>query len=135
MAASDLEREIQGSIYGQRSRARLLFGVVEFLYWAAVLSSSLAALTAATGLRKEIVAVLAAIPAFVLLVEKQFRYRERADWRFQYKRRLVGLLRELRDQGATPADVSKRVTLLEEEMDRTYPGASGLVVHAREADR
>ena len=69
-------------------------------------------------------AAIAAIPAFVLLFQRTFKWEQRGEWHWDYRRRLIAILREVRDQGLSDSEASKKLNLLEEELAGSFPGVN-----------
>ncbi|WP_240221822.1 hypothetical protein [Rheinheimera hassiensis] len=72
----------------------------------------------------KLTAAIAAIPAFVLLFQRTFKWEQRGEWHWDYRRRLIAILREVRDQGLSDSDASKKLNLLEEELAGSFPGVN-----------
>jgi hypothetical protein len=73
----------------------------------AVVGSVAASLCAALGVEsKELLAVLAVIPAAVLSIRGTFKFEERATWHFRKHHKLEALARSLKYEGIDPAVVS-----------------------------
>lgn len=69
---------------------KIVFGVV----WISIIASAVAALLAALGQGpKELVAVLAALPALCLTIESNFKFSQQ----YQYRRMATAALQELQD--------------------------------------
>jgi hypothetical protein len=66
--------------------------------------------------------LIAAIPAFVLLFQRTFKWEQRGEWHWDYRRRLMAILREVRDQGLSDEDASKKLNKLEQGLAGSFPG-------------
>ncbi|RDV27435.1 hypothetical protein DXV75_05230 [Alteromonas aestuariivivens] len=69
-------------------------------------------------------AAIAAIPAFILLFQRTFKWEQRGEWHWEYHRRLIALSREVRDQNLPLQQASIKLTLLEQEFAGTFPGVN-----------
>ena len=83
---------------------------IEAAIFIGIVSSALAALGAELGWPGDTgKTIMAAVPGVVLLVERQMRYKMGSAWHQEYKVRLVGLERLLRDEDAADAEVSRHL--------------------------
>ena len=71
------------------------------------------------------VTVPVGLPAFALTLLRTFQFEARSNWHYEYRARLVGLKRALRDQGASESTVSKRLNDLDLEMQGRFPERNG----------
>lgn len=69
-------------------------------------------------------AAVAAIPAFVLLIQRTFKWEQRGEWHWDYRRRRIAILREVRDQGLSGEQASKKLNMLEQELAGSFPGVN-----------
>jgi hypothetical protein len=105
------------------------FVVAQTSYWVAIASSFGSAIAISIdNLPKIFIAVLAAIPGVVILVESTFRYSQRADWHSLYSQKLRGLIRQLKFEVNKIEEISKNLSDLEAEMEgRTPPMRLGML--------
>jgi len=105
--------------------ARGNYFTVWAMYVVSVGASFLATVFAAMGsLDKVWLAVLAAIPGVVVLVNNTFKFAARSQWHYEKRRRLNSLLRlsEAGAQATTAPEVAEKWNRIDEEMDRSWPG-------------
>jgi hypothetical protein len=105
--------------------ARGNYFTVWAMYILSVGASVLATVFAATGSPEKVrLAVLAAVPAIVLLVNNTFKFNARSQWHYEKKRRLDSLLRlsEAGAAGTTPPEVAAEWNRIDEDMDKRWPG-------------
>lgn len=76
------------------------------------------------GGQDKITAAVAAIPAFILLFQRTFKWEQRGEWHWDYRRRLLAISREIRDQGLSPEEASKKLNRLEQELAGSFPGVN-----------
>ena len=74
--------------------------------------------------QSNLTAGVAAIPAFILLFQRTFKWEQRGEWQWDYRRRLRVILREVRDQGMSLEEASKKLNKLEEELAGSFPGVN-----------
>jgi len=67
------------------------------------------------------IAILALIPALTLIVDGVFKWEAKANWHWKKEREIKSLIRQLRDQGARPSDISIQLSKLDEMMDSEWP--------------
>jgi hypothetical protein len=103
------------------------FRKAQILLWLGILASVTASLTAAGAFDLEAwqSAVIAAIPAAAIIVDKTFKYAARSSWHALYAVKLRGLRRLLRDQKKEAEQVSEWLDALETEMHNLFPPLDG----------
>ena len=95
------------------------------LYVVSVGASIVATVLAASGVLKEqghLLALVTAIPGVVILVNNTFKFNARSQWHYDKKRQLDSLLRLAEAGATTDPEVAAKWNLIDEEMDRTWPG-------------
>ena len=83
-----------------------------------VTSSIVAAILAALGqdvVAKWVTAAIAAIPTFVIAVDRTFRFEERGIWHYRSTKRFEALIRQLRYEGVDVSAVSKEFSRVDLE--------------------
>jgi hypothetical protein len=111
------------------------FIIAQIFLWLAIMASFGAAIASATGsVSPIIIAVLAAIPGTVIVIDRSFSFARRSSWHHLMRARLEQLENALRYEGASVESVSKALGELFLEMEPRYPGASveGLTEFGRE---
>lgn len=102
-----------------------------FLYahvvtWIAILSSFGAAIASATDkVSPVIVAIFAAVPGTIIVIERSFAFARRASWHHLMRGNLQRLENELRYQGKPVSDVAAQYSDLFLRMEPQYPGLAG----------
>lgn len=128
--AKELQREIEELAQHQGSIAKRNFFLAQLFSWLSIAASFVAALLAAFDqVHPAVLASVAAIPAFVISVDKVFGLAKRAYWHYVYRARLQNLRDKLKYEGVAVADGSKELSELRISMEQTYPimdaGAAG----------
>jgi hypothetical protein len=97
--------------------------------WASVMASLASSIAVAVGkLPAWFVAILAAIPAFMAVINGKFLFYQRSRWHGAEFLNLQELAHKLRFQGASAADVSAEYCKLRRESEPHYPGFGDEVV-------
>lgn len=120
---SPVIEEIENEISSRYRYSRFDFILNHLLLFVVVVASSYPAFAQIfdTGDSKT-TAAIAAIPAFVLLFQRTFKWEQRGEWHWDYRRRLKAILREVRDQGLSPVEASRKLNSLEQELAGSFPG-------------
>jgi hypothetical protein len=71
-----------------------------------------------------VIAIFAAIPGTVIVIERSFSFARRADWHHIMRAQLLQLENSAKYEGASMESVSKAFAELFLEMERKYPGVS-----------
>lgn len=122
-AKSAVVAEIEREIKARYRYSKADFILNHLLLFLVVIASSYPAFAQIFGDdQPKLTAAIAAIPAFVLLFQRTFKWEQRGEWHWDYRRRLMAILREVRDQGLTDEDASKKLNKLEEELAGSFPG-------------
>lgn len=125
MDDSDISLEIKNEIKIRKVYSRFDYILNHILVFITVISSAFAGFSQIFGYNNSaVIASIAAIPAFILLLQKTFKWEQRSDWHWDYRRRLISIHREMRDQGLSPAEASKKINKLEEQLSGSFPGLS-----------
>ena len=117
--AEDLRKRYEGC----RWRGRTNYYAAYLVLIGAVLGSALATLSVAVEIwAKDINAVLAAAPGILYLVNRRFRFEERAKWWWDKFHIIEGLYRGLVREKRDEADVSKELTIELKKLEERWPG-------------
>ena len=93
-----------------------------FLYLVAIIASFIATLSVASKFfSTEILAVITAIPAGVILLNSVLRLEQKSRWHYKYFHELDKLWHQLSYEHASESDVSKKVASLGSSMQKEYP--------------
>lgn len=105
--------------------ARVDFMLAQLFVWLAILSSFLTAILAvADVVPKLVLAMLAAIPGAVILVDKSFSFARRARWHWDMVAKLDQFSNQLQFEDAKVEEVSKRLGEFRFEMEAKFPAMS-----------
>jgi hypothetical protein len=115
-------------LWGERS-----FLMSQVQGWLVVVASFGSAIAAAGGAPGIYVAIAAAIPGTVILIDRNFGFTRRAQWHWLQESKLRELEHALKYQGAKVADVSKKYATLRTDMEKIFPLAAPDI--ARRPDR
>ena len=121
LKAGPLMRELEDRGQYTKTWAKLNFAIAHVLFMLAIVASFGTTLIATTTASRVAVALLAAIPGLVILIDRAFSFGRRADWFYQYDNEIAALIRQLRDQDGDPAKVSQQLTATAKEMERLFP--------------
>jgi hypothetical protein len=110
----------------RRVRGSRRWGIYDFLvakasYWAAIVASFLATIAVSTGRSGTVVAIVAAVPGVVIIIDRTFHFADRAAWHWRYVALAKAIGRKLRFEGVTLAQVSRAFSELEIEMEKVRP--------------
>ena len=121
---AQLRKEIETAITRRFWYSRFDFWLNQGLFFIAILASVLPAVNLAFEMvsTEERIALMAAIPGFVVLIQRTFKWGERGDWEWEFRRKLRAIQRQLiYDEDITPLAVSQALSNLEGEMDSKFP--------------
>ena len=105
--------------------ARTDFILAQLFVWLAILSSFLTAILAvADVVPKLVLALLAAIPGAVILVDKSFSFARRARWHWDMVAKLDQFSNQLQFEEARVEDVSKQLGEFRFDMEAKFPAMS-----------
>lgn len=123
----DLATELDQEIERRAGYARTDFIVAQIVLWAAIIGSAATTITVAKGWLSGTVlgAVVAALPAIVLLIDSRMHYEARHQWNARYKVELDILRRQLREKRREPAEVSESFDALDVKMENEFPYSGG----------
>jgi uncharacterized membrane protein YcjF (UPF0283 family) len=122
---SEIEKELEAEITNRHRYARFDFILNHILVGIAVVASSYPAYAQIFDKSDaKTIAAIAAIPAFILLLQKTFKWEQRAEWHWDYKRKITAIKRQLRDQGLKPEAASQLLTKIETDLSGTFPGVN-----------
>ena len=85
-----------------------------------VVASITATILAGIGAKSEITATCAAIPAAMLAISSTFKFEQKSAWHWKKNKRIKSLLRSLENEGEEVSSVSRKLSILEEEMDSEW---------------
>jgi hypothetical protein len=103
---------------------RISFYIAQTFAWLTVVASFAAAVLSAGGLLTDhrfLVAVLAAIPGAVIVVDKRFAFAKRAQWHNVLGARVERIENALLFEGKSVRDASQELSGLLEAMYEVYP--------------
>ena len=86
------------------------------------IASFLAAVLIALDAPKAAVVALSALPGALLVLNATLRLDAKARWHYRKVHDLDAILRAVRYEGLDPAEASRRLSDLQERMERSYPG-------------
>lgn len=122
MAYKNIEEELKDEIKWRTIYSRFDFILNNMLVFIAVLASSYPVYDQIFGNDDpKFIAAVAAIPAFVLLLQKTFKWEQRAEWHWEYKRKVTAITRAMRDQGLSAKEASERLSQIERELAGSFP--------------
>lgn len=108
--------------YYDEKWARRDFALSQVFVWMTILSSFLStALASINELPLIASGFIASIPALSILVERNFSFSTRAKWHWEMVVRVDQLIHQLRFEGNSVEEVSKRFSALRIEMEEKFP--------------
>ena len=114
--------ELKARMKSAGRKARLNYVLAYLLLLIGVLPSLAASILAASGRGDPLyVAVLAAVPGFVVLTGSTFRFEARAEWWYGLESCYDRLSRGLDYEGQKPDEVSKAMTEFITETEKHWP--------------
>jgi hypothetical protein len=66
-------------------------------------------------------ALIAVLPAAVVLIDRTFKHSARSNWHALYEEKMESFIRRLRDQNASPDSISKELDKFAENMHKLFP--------------
>ena len=121
----EIIKEIEQEVRARYGYSRFDFVFNHFLLMLVVAASSFTGFAQILDIdQPKATAIVAAIPAFVLLLQRTFKWEQRGEWHWDYRRRLKAILREVRDQGLSPEEASIKLNKLEQELAGSFPGVN-----------
>ena len=122
MKTQDINQEIESEIKWRTIYSRFDFILNNILVFIAVVASSYPAYAHIFDTTDDkLVASVAAIPAFILLLQKTFKWEQRAEWHWEYKRKVIAIKRAMRDQGLTIKEASEKLNQIERDLAGSFP--------------
>jgi hypothetical protein len=99
------------------------FAISQWILWIAILSSFAATiLVGKQQIDSLLLAVIAGLPALMLMIDKTFRFRDRAKWHELYSLR-VSEIRDAHQLGEMDAnEAAKKTAKLRAELHHKWPG-------------
>lgn len=128
-----LQDDLSAAVKEHARRQARDFAKAQGLLWLGILTSVTASLTAAKAFEMpaSISAVIAAIPAAAIIIDKTFKYAARSSWHALYTVQIRVLQRELRDQNKSPEQVSEWLSALDLEMHNLFPPLEGSAISTK----
>ena len=118
-----IREELVGEIARYENMGRRNYTINYLLSAAAVLASFFAGLSVALEwFGKDILAVLSAIPAAVLIASDRFQFGERTRWAYGKAFALKGIMSALDYEGSSEADASRSRSKINAEYEERWPG-------------
>jgi hypothetical protein len=115
--------ELGAEIISKQSLGRRNYAVHYLLSVAAVLASFFAGLSVALDwFGRDVLAVLSALPAAVLIASDRFNFSAKTKWYFGKSYALKGILSALEYEGLSEAEASKRRTEVDAQFEEHWPG-------------
>jgi len=123
MENSAIAKEIASEIINRKVYSRFDYILNHILVFLTIITSSFAGFAQLFDYKDaNVIAAVAATPAFILLLQKTFKWEQRGEWHWDYRRRLIAIYREMRDQGLPSEEASKKLNQLEEQLAGSFPG-------------
>lgn len=94
---------------------------LSILFWLAIIGSVGATIMGFTPAPKYVISIMAALPAAVILVQRQSKLGERAVWHNTFANEVEDLRLRLVNEGVPEAQVSQDLRALNKRMHETYP--------------
>ncbi len=130
-----LARVLKRSALASRYLGRVNYLPAYLLYIVAVLASIVATLSVVFDFRKEIIAILAAVPGAALSVNLTLQFEARAQWHYKRMNAYARLARDLQFGKRTAEDVSQEIAHVETELVKEWPGfRSGTIPPLRQGE-
>jgi hypothetical protein len=117
----ELLREITTRIKQNHFWGAAGYNVSQLQGWLTVVASFGSAIAAAAKAPSIIVAIAAAIPGTVILMDRNFGFARRAQWHWSSANKLLELVHALKYQGGKVCEISKKYTALRQEMEEKFP--------------
>ena len=73
---------------------------------------------------KGLLAIIAAIPGVILLIQKEFKFDKRSAWHWEYRRRLVTLKRKIEFAELEVKEACHKINTIDEEFAMTFPDSN-----------
>jgi hypothetical protein len=131
-----VEKQLISEVAHYRRLARANYFTLYFLYVVAIAASILSTLLALAKTSGPYLAVVTATPAVILLANSTFKFRERAEWHYEKRRRLASLLRKRQAgaPGTAPPEMAESWNKIDEDMDKKWPGWGALPTTSGKSD-
>jgi hypothetical protein len=97
------------------------FIIAQIQGWITIVASFGSAIAAAAKAPSIAVAIIAAVPGTVILIDRNFGFMRRAQWHWLEAAKLLQLEHALNYQGAKVDEISKRYTSLRADMEEKFP--------------
>jgi hypothetical protein len=118
-----LREKLSNKIANSKNLARTNYYAAYACHILSVAASLAATIAVADGTyKKSITAVLAALPAGILLITDRFRFEARSNWWWKNYNKLDALRRELKPDGSNEAEISIKMDEFMEAHDKEWPG-------------
>jgi hypothetical protein len=121
---ADREQDLESAVKHYRRLAIVNYVVVFVTLLASVSASFFAAIIAAEDnirISHMCLAVLAGLPAVILLINNAFKFETKSLWHFEKRRRLASLLRESKSGAIDSKGVAAQWNEIDKDMDAKWP--------------
>ena len=119
--AEKLATELEGVAKHERVVALFDLTLACLFFWIAVLASIAAAVVGYFTESKQLVSVLAAAPALVMLIEQTFGFEARSDWHWEKSHRLNDIAGKIRFKSLSAANAFDEKTEFLKELGKKFP--------------
>lgn len=113
--------ELEKSARHERRVALFDLTVACMLFWIAVLSSIAAAVVGYFTESKQLISILAAAPALVMLIEQTFDFEARSDWHWEKTHGLSHFAGQLRYKKLSVEDIFDQKEKFLDELGKKFP--------------
>lgn len=121
-----LKDTLDEEVTKHRRHARKNYRSAYSLSMLAILASAVAGLSVARELfSTTVLAILSAIPAFVLMLSERLKLEPKSTWHWKKSYALQSLLSQLEYEGASEKDVAQARRQLHEQFENERPGGGG----------
>jgi hypothetical protein len=121
----DLEKRTQYDF----NMGRHNFLIAQAFIWLGIVSSFGSAVAAAFRAQAWIVAVAAAIPGVVIIVDRSLNFAARGRWHDLLYTNIGALSRALRYEGASEKEISQKFSELLKASEESYPGLANAALN------
>jgi hypothetical protein len=127
----DMKKEVQQ----HRLLSNIQVTLSQMFFWVAVIASATASINAgADWFQGPWAAVIAALPALVLVIENTFKYEARSRWHRAKARTIEALWRESAYTG-NQVEVAKKLSVIEAKFDVDKPTLSSDRISSEKGDK
>jgi hypothetical protein len=121
---ADREQDLESAVKHYRCLAIVNYVVVFVTLLASVSASSVAAIIAAEdqhNISPTCLAILAGLPAAILLINNAFKFETKSLWHFEKRRRLAALLRTSKFGAIDSKEIAAQWNVIDKDMDAMWP--------------